>query len=76
MSEYVHLIGAEQVQSAAVSMRGAAEEMRQAAMTIDGALERHRLFMDDWLQKLEQVLSERIPCHCSVCGHQERLEYD
>jgi len=45
-------------------------------MTIDGALERHRLFMDDWLQKLEQVLSERIPCHCSVCGHQERLEYD
>ena len=61
MGEYVHLVGAEQVQSAGVSIGGAAEEMRQAAMIIDSAFERHRLFMDDWLQRFEQILSEHKP---------------
>lgn len=35
MPEYIHLIGAEQVQSAAVSMRGAAEEINRAAMNLE-----------------------------------------
>jgi len=57
MSEYMHLVGTEQVQSAGVSMRGAAEEMNRAAMQIDATMERHQRFMDDWLQRLEQVLA-------------------
>lgn len=59
--EHVLLVGAEQVQSAGVSMRGAAEEMRQAAMSISGSFERHQQFMDGWLQRLEQVLAEHKP---------------
>lgn len=58
MSErYVTLMGAEQVQSAAGRMVSAAEEMRRAAGSIDDALERHRRFLDDWLMRLEDVMS-------------------
>jgi len=59
--EYIHLVGAEQVQSAGVSMRGAAADMQQAATTIDSALQRHQQFLDDWLQRLAQTLSEYRP---------------
>ena len=41
MAEYVHLIGTEQVQSAANTMRDAAHDMRNAANTIHNALQRH-----------------------------------
>jgi len=57
MSEYMHLVGAEQVQSAGNNMLRAADRMNNVAMSIDGSLERHQRFMDDWLQRLEQVLA-------------------
>lgn len=56
MAEYMHLVGAEQVQTAANTMRSAAEDMRRAASGMDDALERHRRFMDDWLQRFESAL--------------------
>ena len=57
MSEYMHLIGAEQVQTAANTMREAAHDMQNAASTMDFSLQQHRNLMDDWLQRLEQVLT-------------------
>jgi len=58
MSNYVTLVGAEQVQSAASTMRSAADEMQRAAQNIEGSFERHQRFLDDWLQRFEQVLAE------------------
>lgn len=58
MSErYVTLLGAEQVQSAASTMARAAEDMNRAASTISAAFEQHQRFMDDWLQRLEDIRS-------------------
>lgn len=56
MAEYMHLIGAEDVRTAANRMASAGADMQQAATIIDSALERHRGFMDDWLQRLEAVM--------------------
>jgi hypothetical protein len=39
-------------------MSGAAEEMRRAADSIEGSLERHHRFLDDWLQRFEAVLEQ------------------
>lgn len=56
MTEYVTLMGAEQVQSAGNRMVSAASDMMRAASTMDECLFRHQRFMDDWLQRLEHVL--------------------
>lgn len=58
MSEYVTLMGAEQVQSAARTMSQAANEMVRAASNIDNALERHERFMSEWLNRFEQILAD------------------
>lgn len=68
--EYIHLVGAEQVQSAGRQMQGAADDMRCAASNIDSALHSHvdRLIdalssharaMDDFLDGFKGAL-ERI----------------
>lgn len=61
MSDYVTLLGSEQVQNAGRSMQEAAHEMTRAASTIDGALREHRQFMETWLQTLEQILTDNKP---------------
>jgi hypothetical protein len=61
MSEYMHLVGAEQVQTAANTMREAAHAMQNAASTMDFAFQQQRNFMDDWLQRFEVVLAEYKP---------------
>lgn len=60
MSNYVTLVGAEEVSTAGRSMRSAADEMRAAANQIEDSLSRHRAFLDDWLTRLDGVLSDRI----------------
>lgn len=57
MNDRVHLIGAEDVRSAGHAMRAAAEDMKQAAMNLDGSLERQRTFMVDWLMRFEAALA-------------------
>lgn len=57
MTEYVTLIGAEDVSRAGHNMASAADTMNRAAGNLDDALRRHQRFMDDWLQRFEQVLS-------------------
>jgi hypothetical protein len=56
VAEYITLMGAEQVSSAASTISRAADTMRSAGGNIDDALERHRRFMDDWLLRFEQAL--------------------
>ena len=58
MSEYVHLVGAEDVRHAGSQMASAATEMQRAASAIELALERQRLFMDEWLVRFEAALKE------------------
>jgi hypothetical protein len=58
MNDRVMLIGAEDVRSAGHTMSRAAETMSQAAMNLDGALERHQRFLDDWLSRFEQAMSD------------------
>jgi hypothetical protein len=61
MAEYMTLLGAEQVASAASTMRGAAADMQRAAASIDASLEQHRRFLDDWLQRFSDVVDKMAP---------------
>jgi len=61
MSEFITLLGAEAVRSAGTSMRDSASEMNRAAASIEDALHRHRLFLDDWIFRLEEVLKSNNP---------------
>lgn len=58
---YVTLMGAEQVQTAGHAMSRAAEQMSRAAGSIDDSLLRHQRFLDDWLQRLEQIMTHPAP---------------
>jgi hypothetical protein len=58
MADYVTLLGAEQVQSAAHTMREAASQMQSAASSTDYALQNHQRFMDDWLQRFEAAIDK------------------
>lgn len=57
MADYVTLLGAEEVSRAAHTIRAAADEMRNAAATIDAALTTQRQFMDEWLTRFEAVMT-------------------
>lgn len=57
--EYVHLVGAEQVQNAAITMRSAAETMQLAASSIEESLWRQRLFLEQWLADFRDALQKR-----------------
>ena len=56
MSEYMHLVGAEQVSSAAYTMREAASNMQRAADSMGYNLEQHQRFLDDWLGRFEAAV--------------------
>lgn len=58
MADYMTLLGADSVGTAGRQMLGAADTMTHAATNLEGSLERHRLFMDDWLSRFEQVLHD------------------
>lgn len=60
MSGHIVLLGAEDVSQAARNMRGAADDMLRAANQISESLLAHQRFMDDWLVRLDGVLSDRI----------------
>lgn len=55
-----NLIGAEDVRRAGHEISAAAGSMRTAANQMDASLTRHREFLDDWLNRLEQVLKENL----------------
>lgn len=57
MTEYIHLIGADDVRKAASSIQSAASDMMWAASSIEESLFRHRLFLEEWLGRLEQAFN-------------------
>lgn len=59
MSEYIHLIGAEDVQRAGRSIASAAETMNWAAGYLDETLQRHQRFMDDWLERFTEAMKPK-----------------
>lgn len=61
MSERMILVGAEQVESAARTMKHAAESIEQSVSRLDEILERHRQSMNDWLITFEQICNEATP---------------
>jgi hypothetical protein len=60
LSQYVTLIGAEDVRAAAGRMETAASQMQSAASSIEFALDAHQRFLNDWLDRLDGVLADRI----------------
>lgn len=56
MTQYLHLIGAEDVRKAGSMISGAADSMRSTASQIEDSLLRHRQFLDEWLFRLQEVL--------------------
>lgn len=60
MTEYIHLIGTEDVRAAGNSMKAAAEITQRAAASIEDSLSRHRIFLDEKLSILEQILAEGV----------------
>ena len=59
MAEYVHLIGAENVERGASRIAGAADDMQRAVNQLDNALERHRAWADEWLSRFEDIVVNR-----------------
>lgn len=56
MSQYITLMGAEEVSSAGSRMVSAAHEMQSAASSFNYALEMHQRFLDDWLNRFEMAI--------------------
>lgn len=61
MSNYVHLVGAEEVSRAASQMSSAAQEMLRAAFYMESVVNQQRRNMDDFLQRLEDILGKDFP---------------
>lgn len=58
MSEYVTLIGAEDVRAAGHQIEQAADTMRNAAGELEVALQRESQRRDEFLDRLEQILRD------------------
>ena len=56
--ERIHLIGVEQVDNAGIRMQHAANDMLRAANMISEALFRHKQDMDEFLDRLDQIMNE------------------
>lgn len=58
MSGYVYLQGSEDVSRASLVMRDAAQTMSNAAANIEDTFQRQSRFMDDWLERFQNVVRE------------------
>ena len=58
MTEFIHLLGADNVQRAGSAMEEAADNMQRAAGSFEDPLFRHREFLDDWLLRLESIVKK------------------
>lgn len=70
MSDYVTLIGAEEVSRAGYAMRDAASTMQSAASFISHSLEAHQRFLENWLNELNGTLQDRTSDLGVVLGPQ------
>lgn len=56
--DHVLLVGAEDVSRAAQTISSAAQDMQRAANNIEDVFRRNQQFLDEWLGRLESVISE------------------
>ena len=61
MSDYITLLGAEDVSKAGYNILHAADSINRAVGNFDESLRAHQRFMDEWLQTFEKILSEYKP---------------
>ena len=59
MSEYVHIVGVEQIQRAALAISGAAEQFNRTVGYLDEILTRHRMLFDEQITRLEHLLARQ-----------------
>lgn len=57
--EYIHLIGVEQIQSAANAMRSSADEMKRAADNFDESVRRLILAMNEHANRVEEAMRQK-----------------
>jgi hypothetical protein len=57
MSDYMTLMGSEEVSRAGYVMRDAASSMNSAVGNLSEVLDRQQRFMDDWLQRFEMAVA-------------------
>lgn len=58
MADYVTLLGAEQVQSAASRMQNAADDMRAVATSFDNSVDRLVRVLDDHAARIEAAMEK------------------
>jgi len=56
--QYVYLIGAEDIRRAGSLVSSAADTMQRAASIFDETMMQHRQYMDEWLNRFENILNE------------------
>ncbi len=59
MSDHIYLIGAEQVEQASHEMTRAARDMQNAVSNLEHVLSTQHQWMDDWLFRLEEILTQK-----------------
>ena len=58
MSEYMYLVGAEDVRAAANTMAQAAGDMQRAANSINETMESQRRYLDEWIGRFESAVQD------------------
>ena len=56
--QYVYLIGAGDIRRAGSLVSSAADTMQRAASIFDETMMQHRQYMDEWLNRFENILNE------------------
>lgn len=74
MKDHIVLLGAEQVEKAALVMAEAAQTIRRAVGDLDFALTRHQAFLERWKDDFETMLQETIDS--ALPDHRDEEEKD
>ena len=61
MSDFINLLGAEDVRSAGHRMAEAAQKMSEAASSMDYTVEKLRGILDDFLGRFEEIVNKPAP---------------
>ena len=68
MSDYMTLMGAEQVQNAGHTIQCSANDFRRSVESLGCYMQRHQEFMQEWLDRLEAVIEFHNGASISVAG--------
>lgn len=58
--EFVSLMGSEDVREAGATMRSAAQEISQAAGSLESSLRTQRLYLDEFLSRFEEQVTRLV----------------